>query len=88
MRYMNLCSTIIGYDSQQNNPYLAKCFKDKVFDTMTLEENIRLLSLGFVLNIRQPALERLEMYIVKKFAEDRESSMVNDSLLSAYMATF
>ena len=52
LRYMSLCSTIIGYDASNNNSHFAKVFKEKVFQTMTLEENIRLLSLGFILNIR------------------------------------
>ena len=55
---------------------------------MTLEENIRLLNLGFILNLNQPALERLEIYIVKQFAAEKESLMQNDVLLSGYMATY
>lgn len=55
---------------------------------MTLEENIRLLNLGFILNLNQPALERLEIYIVKQFAAEKEPLMQNDVLLSGYMATY
>ena len=55
---------------------------------MTLDENIRLLNLGFILNLNQPALERLEIYIVKQFAAERESLMQNDVLLKRYMATY
>ena len=82
IRYMNLSSNIIGYDAQTKNKIFARQFKDKVFQTMTLEENMRLLNLGFILNLNQPALERLEVYIVKQFAAEKESLMQNDSLLS------
>ena len=39
----------------------------KVFETMTLDENIKMLQYGFMLNLRVPALERLEIYIVDQF---------------------
>ena len=55
---------------------------------MALDENIKMLLLGCRLNLRTPALERLEMYVVDQFEQQAEELKENEPLLVAYMGTY
>ena len=55
---------------------------------MALDENIKMLLLGSRLNLRTPALERLEIYVVDQFELQVEEYMKNEALLVAYMGTY
>ena len=61
---MQLACRVQGYDSERNNKRFANVMIKKVFQSMALDENIKMLLLGSRLNLRTPALERLEIYVV------------------------
>ena len=85
---MSLACRIVGYNSQVNNKLFSKIFTKKLFETMTLGENIKMLQFGFMLSLRVPALERLEIYVVDQFAAEAEQLKENEALLAAYMVTY
>ena len=68
LKYMELACHIVGYNSHENNKRFVKVFQKKVFNTMTLDENVKMLLVGSRLNLRAPSLEKLEIYVVDQFA--------------------
>ena len=85
---MQLACRVQGYDSERNNKRFSNVLVKKLFQTLTLDENVKMLLLGTRLNLRTPSLERLEMYVVDEFEANADELRKNEALLVAYIGTY
>ena len=76
-----------GYDYQELSPlFVKRIFKKSIYENLSIDQCMQLLSRGHMLEFKQAALEKLELYILSRIINDpEETANFNENRLQFYL---
>lgn len=79
-----------NYDYQEINQAIVETvFKKSVYENLSLDQCFQLLSRGHTLELKQAALEKLELYILERLhSNDDERSRFNQNRIQFYLESY